>query len=113
MRFVPVSRTMEIPYDLHRYIIGQKGRDVRQMMEEYDVNISIPAADQHNNTVTVNGPVDHVDKALEGLANRVKDLELEQKDRVSFCFFQLVILIILFQFTIIFDIQVSKQRYKK
>lgn len=79
---VPVSRTIEIPYDMHRYIIGQKGRDVRQMMDEHEVNISIPPADQHNSTVTVSGPVDNVEKALEALAGRIKDLEVEQKDRV-------------------------------
>ncbi len=28
-----------VPYDLHRFIIGAKGKDVREMMMTYDVNI--------------------------------------------------------------------------
>ena len=39
---VPITEEMEVAFDLHRFIIGQKGRDVRKMMEDNDVNISIP-----------------------------------------------------------------------
>ena len=28
---------VEVSYDLHRYIIGQKGIGIRKMMEEYEV----------------------------------------------------------------------------
>lgn len=36
---VPVTAEVAVPYDLHRYIIGQKGKDVREMMTTFDVNI--------------------------------------------------------------------------
>ena len=36
---VPVTVEVAVPYDLHRYIIGQKGKDVREMMTTFDVNI--------------------------------------------------------------------------
>lgn len=36
---IPVSIEVPVPYDLHRFIIGQKGKDVREMMNTYDVNI--------------------------------------------------------------------------
>lgn len=36
---VPITVEVSVPYDLHRYIIGQKGKDVREMMTTYDVNI--------------------------------------------------------------------------
>lgn len=34
---VPVTIDVEVPYDLHRYIIGQKGSGIRKMMEDYEV----------------------------------------------------------------------------
>ncbi|XP_053378526.1 vigilin-like [Mercenaria mercenaria] len=34
-----------------RYIIGQKGRDVRKLMDEYNVNISIPPQDQQSDLI--------------------------------------------------------------
>lgn len=29
---------MEVPFDLHRYIIGQKGSGIRKMMDEFEVS---------------------------------------------------------------------------
>ena len=39
MALIPISIEVSVPYDLHRFIIGQKGKDVREMMNTYDVNI--------------------------------------------------------------------------
>lgn len=34
---VPITQDVEVSYELHRYIIGQKGSGIRKMMEEYEV----------------------------------------------------------------------------
>ena len=39
---VPITVDVEVPFDLHRYIIGQKGAGIRKMMEEYEVWGSAP-----------------------------------------------------------------------
>lgn len=39
MALVPVTIEVAVPFDLHRFIIGQKGKDVREMMTAFDVNI--------------------------------------------------------------------------
>lgn len=39
MALVPVTAEVSVPFDLHRFIIGQKGKDVREMMTTFDVNI--------------------------------------------------------------------------
>ena len=39
MALVPVTEEVPVPFDLHRFIIGQKGKDVREMMTTFDVNI--------------------------------------------------------------------------
>ena len=43
---IPISVEMEIPFEFHRYIIGQKGREVRSLMDEHDVNILVPSSDK-------------------------------------------------------------------
>lgn len=35
---VPVTIEVEVPFDLHRYIIGQKGSGIRKMMDEFEVS---------------------------------------------------------------------------
>jgi len=78
---VPITIEVEVPYDLHRYIIGQKGAGVRQMMNQYDVQLVIPAADMHSDIIQINGVPTNVENAREGLLARVKDLEAEKADR--------------------------------
>lgn len=79
---VPVTEEVPVPFDMHRFIIGQKGRDVRRMMEEYDVNISIPPATESSDIVRVTGPPENVKKARAALEDKVAQLEAEKEDRV-------------------------------
>ncbi|GBM34136.1 Vigilin [Araneus ventricosus] len=79
---VPVTEEMEVPYDLHRFIIGQKGKDVRSMMETYDVNIIIPPQNEQSDVITIKGPPENVAKAKEALKERIEQLELEKQDRL-------------------------------
>uniref|UniRef100_A0A673J8F7 Vigilin n=1 Tax=Sinocyclocheilus rhinocerous TaxID=307959 RepID=A0A673J8F7_9TELE len=37
---VPVTITVEVPFELHRYIIGQKGSGIRKMMDEFEVSLT-------------------------------------------------------------------------
>ncbi|CAC5382186.1 Vigilin [Mytilus coruscus] len=79
---VPVTEEMTVPFDYHRYIIGAKGKDVREMMGDYDVNISIPPADDHSDKVKVTGPPANVKRALEALQEKCDQLEKEKEDRL-------------------------------
>ncbi|KAI1882721.1 hypothetical protein AGOR_G00237830 [Albula goreensis] len=78
---VPVTIDVEVPYELHRYIIGQKGAGIRKMMDEYEVNIQVPAPELQSDTISITGLANHLDRAKEGLLERVKELQLEQQDR--------------------------------
>ena len=80
---IPVSEDVEIPFDYHRFIIGSRGKDVRQMMEEYGVHIVIPPSEQQSNRVTVTGTPGKVTQAIQALEARVTDIEAQQKDRVK------------------------------
>uniref|UniRef100_A0A665W584 Vigilin n=1 Tax=Echeneis naucrates TaxID=173247 RepID=A0A665W584_ECHNA len=78
---VPVTIEVEVPFELHRYIIGQKGSGIRKMMDEFEVNIQVPAPDQQSDKISITGLAHHLDRAKEGLLERVKELQAEQEDR--------------------------------
>lgn len=83
---VPVTEVLSIPYDYHRFIIGAKGANVRQMMDECDVNISIPPSRDESDQVTIIGTRPKVNKAIEALQQKVAEIEAENEDRVSLLF---------------------------
>lgn len=78
---VPVTIEVEVPFELHRYIIGQKGSGIRKMMDEFEVNIQVPAPDQQSDIIAITGLANHLERAKEGLLERVKELQAEQEDR--------------------------------
>ncbi|KAK6478014.1 vigilin [Huso huso] len=81
MALVPVTVDVDVPFDLHRYIIGQKGAGIRKMMEEYEVNISVPQPELQCDVIKITGLVESVERARLGLQERVKELMAEQQDR--------------------------------
>nr|XP_057928787.1 high density lipoprotein binding protein a isoform X1 [Doryrhamphus excisus]XP_057928788.1 high density lipoprotein binding protein a isoform X1 [Doryrhamphus excisus]XP_057928789.1 high density lipoprotein binding protein a isoform X1 [Doryrhamphus excisus] len=78
---VPVTIEVEVPFELHRYIIGQKGSGIRKMMDEFEVNIQVPAPEQQSDKIAITGLANHLERAREGLMERVKELQVEQEDR--------------------------------
>jgi hypothetical protein len=68
---------------LFRYIIGQKGNGVREMMNKYDVNIRVPAADAKSDIILVSGVPSNVEAAKEGFVQRMQELEAEKEERLK------------------------------
>ena len=81
---VPVTEEVPVAVELHRFIIGSKGRDVRQLMEECDVSIQVPPADDNVSILRVTGTQENVARAKETLLQRVQQLEIEKEQRVGF-----------------------------
>ncbi|XP_060922029.1 vigilin [Limanda limanda] len=81
LALVPITEDVEVSYELHRYIIGQKGSGIRKMMEEYEVNIWVPQPEKQLDVIKVTGLEANVERAKLGLMERVKDLQAEQEDR--------------------------------
>lgn len=50
---VPITIEVDVPYDFHKSIIGQKGRYVRELMQKYDVHISVSPQEQKLNAIKV------------------------------------------------------------
>lgn len=49
------------------------------------VNIQVPAPDQQSDNICITGLASQLDRAKEGLLDRVKELQAEQEDRVNIC----------------------------
>lgn len=78
---VPVTIEVNVPYEYHRSIIGQKGRDVREMMEKYDVHIVLSPADQKLDVIKITGAPSAAASAKEAVEERCKQLEEDRADR--------------------------------
>ncbi|KFP38471.1 Vigilin [Chlamydotis macqueenii] len=61
---VPVTIEVEVPFDLHRYIIGQKGSGIRKMMDEFEVNIQVPAPELQSDIITITGLSTNLDPVM-------------------------------------------------
>lgn len=81
LALVPITEDVGVSYELHRYIIGQKGSGIRKMMEEYEVNIWVPQPERQLDVIKVTGLAPNVERAKLGLQERVKELQAEQEDR--------------------------------
>ena len=81
---VPITEAITIPFDYHRFIIGAKGANVRHMMDEYDVSITIPPPRDESDQVTIVGTRPKVNRAIEALQEKVAEIEAENEDRVGY-----------------------------
>ncbi|KAJ9583704.1 hypothetical protein L9F63_021949 [Diploptera punctata] len=79
---VPVTVEVNVPFDYHRSIIGQKGRDVRELMDIYDIHIVLSPADQHLDINKISGTPANVEDAKKAVEERCKELESEKQDRI-------------------------------
>jgi len=80
-QLVPIKADVSVPHEFHRFIIGQKGTGVREMMNMYDVNIKVPLVDSKSDIITISGAPSNVEDAKAGLAERVTQLEAAKQDR--------------------------------
>jgi len=81
MALVPITDTVQVPFEYHRNIIGRNGQTVRNMMNNYGVNIMVPPSGEQNDMITITGPPANVDKAKEGLLEKVAEFNKDKEDR--------------------------------
>ncbi|RCN39176.1 KH domain protein [Ancylostoma caninum] len=89
LSMVPVSRVINVPIEMHRGLIGRGGETVRKMMQDFDVNISIPKNNE-SEEITVTGQSQNVEEALERIREKIAEFEAQAEDR-KLRSFQLVI----------------------
>lgn len=78
---IPIEVEVQVPYDYHRFIIGAKGKDVRELMDTFDVNIVVPHSSEQKDSIKLTGTRENTSKAAEAIESRVKQLDQEKEDR--------------------------------
>jgi len=77
---VPVNLEVEVPFEFHRFIIGQKGEGVRELMNRFNVNIKVPNSEEQSSVVIVTGTPDNVREAQGGLEVRMEEIQAKLDD---------------------------------
>ncbi|XP_071446747.1 vigilin [Hetaerina americana] len=77
----PITIEVNVPFDYHRLIIGQKGRTVREMRDKYDVNIVLSPAEKKLDIITISGSPASVAQAKEALEEKCRQLDEEKKEK--------------------------------
>jgi transcription antitermination factor NusA-like protein len=78
---VPITVEVDIPFAMHRHVIGQKGKDVRELMKIHDVHIQVPGQELHSNTIKIMGSPKNCAAAKEALLNLKEDFDAKERDR--------------------------------
>ncbi|XP_058391071.1 vigilin-like [Diceros bicornis minor] len=79
---IPVTVEVDVPFDLHHYIIGQKGSEIQKIMDEFEVNIQMSAPGLESDTIFITGIAANVEQAKARLREQVKALQNEVEDQV-------------------------------
>lgn len=78
---IPIELEVQVPYDYHRFIIGKKGAEVRELMDKYDVQIAVPPSSEQSDTIRVIGSRKNAERARQGLLDKVQQLDNDKHER--------------------------------
>lgn len=78
---VPITIQVDVPFDFHRSIIGQKGKDVRELMNTYDVHIMLSPAEEKLDYIKISGTPSCVQSAKEAILEKCETLKADREDR--------------------------------
>jgi len=74
---------MRVLFDFHGQLIGQKGKEIRQIMDECEVTIAVPKPDERSDVIRIIGPQAKIDGARKMIEKKLQTLEDERRQRVS------------------------------
>lgn len=81
LELVPITEEVTVPFDIHRWIIGQNGRDVRALMNRFDVHIELSPPEEKLDIIKITGAPASIIDAKIAIDERVEEYELNRKDR--------------------------------
>ena len=84
---MPVVEEMRVPFDFHGQLIGQKGKEIRQIMDQCEVTIAVPKSDERSDIIKIMGPPSKISGARIMIEKKLQNLEEERRQRVGIgCF---------------------------
>lgn len=79
-----VKQDLPIDHRIHSRLIGRRGRNIRQVMDQFKVEIRFPAEGSDPNMVTIIGPEEKVQECTDYLLNLVEEY-------VSTCYISVIL----------------------
>lgn len=83
-KLIPVSVDLDIPTHLHRYIIGHRGQEVRQLNNDFGVEVFVPPVASCRRNVTITGQHKAVHLAQEAISRKINEIVDGKRHKVSF-----------------------------
>jgi len=78
---VPIEYEMEVPFEYHKGIIGTKGKAVKDLMANHQVNIEVPSAEQQLSYIRIIGSQSSVDEAILAIKERMKEIDDDNEEK--------------------------------
>lgn len=78
---IPVTEEIYVPFDIHRWIIGQRGRDVAALMNRHDVHIELSPPEEKLDIIKITGAPSSIEDAKKAIEQRVEEYEASRKER--------------------------------
>jgi len=91
---------MIVPFNFHGQLIGQKGKEIRQIMDECGVTVAIPRPDECSDVIQIIGPPSKIDGARKMIEKKLQSLEEERKQRVNIVTAVIFVVLLLFDKTV-------------
>ena len=72
---IPVTVEFPLEAKYHRHLIGQKGADIREFQDTYDVRLDIPKPDEEKDFILIRGVATKIEAAKDALKEKMPQLE--------------------------------------
>ncbi|KAI1727538.1 KH domain-containing protein [Ditylenchus destructor] len=78
---IPVTKTVSVPLEYHRSLIGRGGESIRTFMSNYAVRVKVPTENEQSEEIAVTGANENVDAAIANLTEQVAEFDRQADDR--------------------------------
>lgn len=81
LALIPVTKTVSVPVDYQRSLIGRGGESIRSFMSTYAVRVKVPAAGEMCEEISISGINENVDAAIANIKEQVEEFDRQAEDR--------------------------------
>ena len=81
LALIPITKSVIVPFEYHRSLIGRSGETIRSLMTTYAVRIKVPSVEEKCEEILISGTEENVELAINDIKERVAELERQTEDR--------------------------------
>lgn len=76
LALIPITEDFDFPQKFHKFLLENKAESLKDLSNQYNIQINVPKRGDDCNHVTLVGTRDNIEQAKSGLAEKLKELEL-------------------------------------